>query len=685
MANRQAKDPEGAEKIELELPLPKEGRGSEKWWRDQIEQSLKRLKKEIPNWRLHYERYQSERPKLGGIRLDDVVPVQTDYYNTEQKKGQLFFQTPILEAQSKDGQPPGDGVPQLARLVNYFQGADEIDCEALMDSILFDVICPSGIGVVCTGYEEKVVQIEQPVLEPVADPADPTGVAVTMQPKIDPVTNQPVLEKVPQRIWRRFFHERVSATGALIPATWTSQEYDKAPWLGYRVAIDPDSKDSGDVARSSRVGGGNDEFSISPKNDREFIRDSNWQYTLFYRAAWLDPTVQNPEIFRRIVLRDAKRGEATVIKHDMPYQRVGPNGALVKGMRGNPITIYSLRAVADTSFPKSDCAHARSSADEISTGRSQMVIQRKRNLPLRAFNRRGMTKSQIQQIQDGEIQGLIGMDGDPEKLIRVIAQASLPQENFQFNTIAMNDNRATWGLGANAQALREVGGVTATEIGEIARATDDRLVKERNRVLRTFTKMSGKLSELIQLFADAEMVTPILGEADAGIFMATDWAARAGRFRFTLLPDSSVRVDASEDFERDLRTYNLVGRDPYFDRRGILRKMAMSRSLPGKTVLDTLPQAGPEKPRPTISIPANMLSLPASVELLAQYGIMITPVSIPGQLDGSQPGADVPAGDVTGSASGLPLAQHPGAMEQVEPISKHEADRSGRRPGPATR
>lgn len=676
---------------ELDFPVPPEGeRGSIKFWRDQIDTAERRKQKQIPIWRTNVERYSSEKPKLNDIRSNDITNVNTDYWNTEQKKGALIFQTPSVEMTSKDGTAPPPQITALEKFENYQLGPNEINAIRMFDAMLFDLICPAGLGPTVIGFEEVKVDVAMPTNATEPDPTDPTGMKVRLKVGSDGL---PETEPVPKRIWSRFFWDRVSPADLLFPATWISLDFDKAPWLGYRVRVDPGTSDQAKWKPTSRSGvSGSSDSSISPKADREFLKDTSWKYVIWYRASWLDSSVKNPDIFRRIVFMDAKRGDPEVLEHDAPYQKLDPNGRLLRGMRGNPIHIFSLRDGGDTAYVNSDCTQGRASADEISTGRSQMVIQRRRNIPLRAFDKNGMGRKEIEQIENGEYQGLIGVRGNPDTKIKTIATAAMPAENFRFNDIAMNDNRASWGLSANTQTLSEAGRTTATEIDTIRAATETRMVKERNRVLGDVARGSEKLSALIQLFADEDMLLPVLGPEATKAFLAFDWDAQAGRFHYTLRPDSSIRIDAAEEFERDLRTYNLVARDQYFDRRGLLRKMTTARGLPATDVVEP-PKQGPDMPKPTLSFKAEDLQNPFVIEVLAQYGIVITvpppaPPAPPGMAPaGALPGGAVPGSAPAGAAPGAAasaILQHPGVANQAEVLSKHEHDRSGAKPGPAS-
>src|SRR5436309_3178261 len=135
------------------LPLPADGVGSEKFWRDEITQAQKRRRKEQNLWKANIARYRSQKPKLPGLVPSDTITVNLDFVNTEQKKAQLFYQRPEVQLAPKEGQP-AEIAALFGRVLNYYLGPDEIHAESMVDDALFDVICPAGIGVTKIGFEE---------------------------------------------------------------------------------------------------------------------------------------------------------------------------------------------------------------------------------------------------------------------------------------------------------------------------------------------------------------------------------------------------------------------------------------------------------------------------------------------------------------------------------------------------
>jgi hypothetical protein len=69
------------------IPLPADGIGSLKYWQDEIDQSQRRIKKEIRNWRIDLDRtYRQDRQDRGVTRRTEMfVNIPKDFQNTELK------------------------------------------------------------------------------------------------------------------------------------------------------------------------------------------------------------------------------------------------------------------------------------------------------------------------------------------------------------------------------------------------------------------------------------------------------------------------------------------------------------------------------------------------------------------------------------------------------------------------
>ena len=675
---------------DLKVPLPLNGRGSDSWWGDQVTQAKKRRKKELPLWKANLDRYRGVKPQLSGFNRRDVVGVNIEFSKTEAKKSQLFFQQPDVQLTPRQGQT-AEAVALFREVLNFYLGPDEINAASLVDEILLDVLCPAGLGFTKIGFEEALIQKQLPV-------QDATG-----QPQIDPVTQQPQTQTVPQRVYGRWYWERISPARALIPSGWTSQNWDRAPWLGFEYDLVDPTKDAESTRSRSGIGGEavSADDTLSATNDREFLTRPGTGIEIWYRASVYDPTVTDPRRYRRILMESQDRSKNKVTVHeDSPYQILGESGEYVEGMLGSPIHILELRPMSDSAYPPSDCTVSRLQVDELSKGRTQQMIQRDRNLPMRAADKDRIDANVLDKLEKGETQSIILTNGDPDQAIKVIQQAAAPPENLAFNAQLTNDISELWALGPNQSGSSQARQTTATESANIAQGVDNRLVKERGRVELWYVRGVEKLSSLLQLFGDDDTFVPIIGDDGKAVMQAWNKQQSPGRFLFRVRPDSSVRTDASEDLDRMLRAYNLLAKDPHVNRVQLLTQIVSKFGFdPAKVLIQQLPPEPPERPKPTISLKGDDLSNPTVQQFLtANYGITFPPPPAPAPLPAGLPPPGAPI--APGNAVPLPPAPvmspgtvvppalmrtnvpHGGAADRADMLDKHEGDRSAHRPGP---
>jgi hypothetical protein len=663
------------------------GVGSEAFWADQVSDAQKRRKKELPLWKANLARYRGERPKFTGIAPNETITVNVDFYQTEQKKAQLFFQTPTVMVAPKRGlnQPALlERAALVSEVVNYYLGPHEIDAEALVDALLLDHLCPAGFGASVLGYEAVMANVSVPTAPPAPGQA-PTPVGAP--------------QTVPQKIWCRFYWDRIDPAKILIPTQCQSTDWTKAPWLGYEVDLDQDQAADARLLPRRDLGVGVSEDSLAAPADKEFLSACSHAYVIWYRASVYDPSVQNPEIYRRLVLMAGERTTPRVAVHEpSPFQTVDAAGRVTAGLRGNPIHLLSIRPMTGSAYAPSDCSISRAAADELSQGRTQMMIQKRRSLPQRGVDTTLVDKTVVDKLVAGTMQEIIPIKGDPSQAIKPIGMAVFPRENFEFNNVVQRDSDQLWALGANQQSVAATSGKTATELSLIQQATDTRLTKERNRVLAWFAAGAEKLSALIQMFGTQDDLVPILGPDGWTAWQQAEHDPTPVRYLFSIKPDSSVRQDAAETQTKLLNAYNMLARDPHVNRTALLTLIAEEFGFdPQAIIIPQVPPPPPDPPKPSIALKAEDLQDPSVIELLRQYGIIITADTVtqhvatavghplpPAQPPTPQPSPSPAQPPVISRPprAHMPQQPHPGAAERMSPIVQHQADRTGERSGP---
>lgn len=668
----------------LEIPLPDDGLGSESYWRDELHKSEERVRAELKTWQRNLERYRGDRPELPNLSKRDQIGVNLDFSLAENKRAQLFFQTPFVQATAKR-EDCAAAAPVFQQILNDKLGAGEIDAKRLMDDVLMDILVPAGLGATKIGYDCLKVPKTMPTgrMVPQLDPVTHQPMSGPMGPAMTPALNpdgSPETTTVPFVAWSQYYWARISPVDLRLPVSFLSTHYDKAPWIGHRFKASTDFLDRAFDLPAGTASDVNNDLTLAGARDRKYLYGGGSALEVWYRASLFDETEKNPERIRRLVLIEGRRSqEASVLLHqNSPYQQFGPDGDLQNGMRGFPIHVLAIRPMSDCAYPPSDCTVSRMQVDELSRGRSQMMRQRDRNVPMRAVNKQSpaFSKNTVDQLERGDVQSIILTDGPIQETdFKALDSATFPEEKFEFDSIIRNDAYQLWGVNP-AAAPPAAKGVSATGAQLAQQPMDTRLANERECVLSWFVAGVDKLAALIQIFQDTPDIVRIVGPNGQQALQTWDKTTVQGRFAFDLKPDSSVRVDAAEERETFLRAFNLLANAQGVNVRELIQQVAVRFNMDPSRVMMPLNPNPPtplaDKPRITVNItPAADLN-PQSpqytnvIHLLNETGItgltapQVAPVAPP------------------------PLAPRQHAQRRVEPVSQHDADNTGARPGPKT-
>lgn len=572
-------------------------------------------------WEANLEAY-APKPTTDPKKYGEDINTNRDFTLVEQKRAQLFFQTPEVSVKPSplmEGQ--GDVLLTHQHIINEILGPDRVDAISMIDRTLFDLLCPAGMGVTKMGYESVTQTVMQAV--PVPDP-------MTGAPAVDPMTGQPmtVEQPVPVPIFERLYWEQVSPLKLVVPADWHSTEFDKAPWVGMRFSMTlaeakqryqlPDDFESSGGSCGATLHFEHGAASDEAKKPVEGVE-------IWYRAALKDPNVLHPERIRLLVL--IKGIDQPIIHRDSPYQDVDPNtGALTpQSMRGYPIHILTTRSMTDSAFVMSDCSMSRPQVNELNKFREQQIRMRDSNIPLRVYNAEIVPPEVGEKLRVGDYgTGLIGMPAEffaGAENIKEIAKATYPRENFTFEQKQDADISRTHAMDANQAGIQNETARTATELQLVQSNSNVRLDKERAKVLHWYIKGVTKFSCLVQRFLTVEQAAQIVGQQ-----RAQQWAEVMPKvpssLAFTAAPDSALRLDAAQRRKMGLETYAFLRNDPKVNTDAVLKDVVFpALGLDSRSVAPP-PKPEPPKPEPpkvSISIKGDDLN-----PMVPQYpGVLI--------------------------------------------------------------
>jgi hypothetical protein len=616
-----------------------------KKWKGDIDLADKKRKVYEPSWERNLKNYA---PDPTNTEWGNEINVGVDFYQTEQKKDQLFFDTPELVLTPEPDTDPSlaGAISQQQTKLNRKLGRKGLDCKRLMDKVNFDVICPAGMGCVKIG----VTQISRDVPAPLPD-----------------AQGQPVLAPMP--VLTRIFAERFSPKKILIPTNFYDTEYDKAPWLGMKFTmptraarrqfeLPPDFEPKKTTTADEQVF---PQQGVPTDADDEQVTGT----AIFYHADLYDDAVYHPDWFRELVFIDGI--DDPVVHRNCPYQtfdeqagEFSPDSLLI-----NPIQIVTVRDLADSAYVPSDCTVTRPLVNELNRFREQLVEHRDSSAALRFGNEKVMNPDVVAKWKKSPYGGLILIpetDYDPNRPpIMQAAPATMSRENFQGQDIIERDISKMNTLAANQTATEQDTVRSATELTYVQRNADVRMQAERNRILAAFLKIAAGIDTLMRRYETPAGQQPLTG------------------YSYDIKPDSGMHVDAASDRKFALDRYNMLAKDPNVNRSYLLTELAPDLRLDASKLVIQPPPPHAEPPKTSLIVKGEDISPLAPqyqnmVEILNEIGVKVSAVAITPDL-------------ITNAALAKPLKpptptqpEHPGAPPQADKVNQHTEDNSGRIP-----
>lgn len=662
----------------------------------QIEKAEARRTARETAWDLLLNEYM---PVVSASGVAETVKVQAHFRNTHSKIGGLFFKSPDLVLVPDDPGPANNTMPDPRSMMPQFMGQpfppikmedviaikaavlkkklgrDGIKAERLMDEMLFDVLQWSGIAVCKTGYECTMKLLPKMGPPPAPPPVPGSILGLSAPPAGPPVPQigpdgQPAMEQLP--IYEEWYARRFSPKKYLCDPYLRSTRVDEdATWVGMDFFLTP-------AAAAKKYGIPEDQLNKGAEDDRlhKWDGDSNaisnglvHCYELWMKSShWTPDENPHPQAINQLVLVKGMRDKPTVWRPS-PDQEFDPNTGRLSNdsLVGFPIKVLTIRDLADSCFPLSDAAFTNSDIKQMSTWRRQSIRIRDGAIGKYLYDSSAFGEEELEQLKSGDVAEFIAvaegrLKEGADKILALTAQVhSTPDDARGFAGIKQ-DMQETLGIGSN-QAGTETDTVrTATEADKVASASQARNEKELGRVLDLYLDIARSVDQLLMRYMTQIEYVQIGGDESGAKMQAWNGKLVSGRYLYEIAADSQLRPDNNRDFQMDMQLYNLVAKDPLFNRSYLLKRMVRRRGFdPAKAILPPPPPPQP-KPEPlklTLSITADDLNKPEVLAFLQVYGQNPAPtLNVKGE---------------------NPQPEHGGPTDQAEPISQHMMSNSGGR------
>lgn len=657
-------------------------------------------------WDDNLERYVPlPKTDAAGRRTWDVN-VGADFQDVERKKAALFYDTPTVSlvpdepgapvsapAPPQPGQQPqppvqmGTVVQLHQRLVNGLLAHRYADAKAVVQRVLFDVLCPAGVGIVKVGYDVATMDVEQPVTDPLSG-----------QPL-------PVTQTVPVPIHEDWYLARISPYAYLVPADHRDTDVRLAPWVGYDFAIPvsearrrfklPDDwKPEGGGEGEDRPYFRDDELKTASDDAEPMVTGCFIEYHPAQLAEPGDPPV-HPLQIHELVLID---GERQPVRHEpSPHQTIGDDARLTPdSITGYTIRPLTLRDRTDQAYVPSDCTVTAPLTKELNRYRTITVKLRDANVPITLYDSELLpadAKDKIDHAEPGARIPLVGgaLSQGIDKVAGQLTQVSQNRENWTGQDYIERDRERILGIGGNQVGAQNKTNRTATEVQTVQRNTEARFEQERQRVLAWYVDLVCLFDAMVLRYADVRTAAKILGPQAAQVW-AQHKGALAGAYAYEIQIDSGKYIDVEANKRQWLQLLNMIGQSPHVNAVPVLKKLAQAFGLdPAQVVIDQPPQRKPEL-KTSLAVSAqdlnpSMPQFPLVLEALAQAGYQFSPDAVNAAKAQAQLQATVQAAVANTAETPVPQpGTEPPQIQETLPkmptLNQHQSDESGDRSGP---
>lgn len=568
---------------------------------------------------------------------DDRVYVNIDASMTRRKVTQLASQVPEARLSTED-----DRVRPV--LGQFAQRVNKEVRKAGTGDAMFEAACDAvnaaGFGWALVGYEARTVPKDVPAMDPMSlSPEQQEALAATESGELEPEHAKELLATfgVPMKtidhpVSSRFYARRGSPTDLLWPLEFERSNFDFAPWMGHSGRMS-----WGDAMASLGLTEEDKETVCGDQlKNRESLRDdktdeSNDEHLvveydeLFYYRAYFDPAETHYDCIYRIVFVKGK--DKPTVHEPWKGQKRTEDGSYVGAMK-LPIRVLTLDYVSDDPLPPSDSAIARPQVNELIRSRTQMILQRERALPARWHDINRVDPTISQNLMKGHWQGSIPVKGNGNSIIGEVARASYPPESFEFDRTIKQDIQESWQAGENQMGMMSRGRRSAAEANIAQSNFSTQMGFQRARVGAFFVGIAEIIAGLLVLHGQG---LPLPAEAPGQPPM--DVSQMAGAFDYSILPDTTMMLDANQRADQIMEFLNMTGKSGFVNPKPLIEEIARLKGIdPAQILIDPKPPE-PEEPKIAFSFRGMQdLHDPIVLATLMEGGHAPSPDSIDGAL-----------------------------------------------------
>jgi hypothetical protein len=502
-----------------------------------------------------------------------------------------------------------------------------------------------------------------------ADVVNAAGLCAAIM-QVGLATGQIQMVKAPQTVSERYRAYRISPAQLLWPTDFKGSDWQRARWLGYdatmpwALAKDEFHLDDGhkdDVCGTQGSEKTTRTLAGESREPRDYTEEVHYT-VIFYWAALCYPDEKRYDAIRRRVFVEGI-DEAVI---DEPYagQVWNEQTKTFVGCTRLPIEVVCLTYVSDMAIPPSDSEIGRPMVFEQMRSRSQMILQRTRNLPLRTVDTNRVDPMILDLVMRGIWQGIIPVNGPGERVFAQIAAAAFPKEDFSFDAVSNRDLDDAWSMSPNQLGNYNTGERSASEAQFVQGAYASVIGFQRQKIVNFFLGLIDTLMGLLQLNLDNFELEPVVGPDGVQRLQQWDRQKIDGKFVATVRQDATVLQDTGARTRQLMQFLNIAGKSGRIQIDPIIAELASLSGLDPATVM-----APPAQPKPEpLQISYRMTGMqdllnPLALSFLVKNGLAPGPGELEYSkqllLDAAAPPKNPPPAE---SAAGPDQPQGPGPV-----------------------
>lgn len=567
--------------------------------------------------------YRRNKP-FEGESNEDRVAVPIDHAYTKKKVSSLFSQVPQVRLTPKNKKYAA-AVPVFARELNEVL-KEQVKLEVLLREVLVDVVNAAGIGAVMCGYTATFEDVQVPAVDLSTLPPE---IAMQMMQ-----SGQIPMTTVKRPVSELFYGKRISPAALIWDSSFKGSDFDDSNFVGYDGALTwaqslrefgaSEERPNGlkPEHKEQVCGSGSEAPSLDDASESEQGAERLVRFTrVFYRTAAFNPDEKYLDRISEIVFIEGL--DEPVVDEPLRWQRFDEESGQYVGVCKFPIRILTVDYFADECIPASNSEMGRPQVDELNKTRAQILAQRESSIPVRTFNTNRVDPLVAANLQRGEWNGMIPVNGNPNDAFSEVARPAFPRESFEFDRVAKSDLQDAWSLGDNQVGAFASGERSASE-AQIVQSNFSQLVGiERGDVAKFIAGIAEVIAGLMQLYYDRPNEEPLVGEEGVQrIDQVWDRSKVQGaRFVFEINPDSMVALDANQKIDRLMKFLNLTGKSGFVNVESIIAEIAQLSGLDPAEVMTKPQPKAPEEPNISLRLSGvEDLMNPLAVALLMKSG-----------------------------------------------------------------